>query len=563
MAEKVISATLKVNTGTSATDIGNVNKALDNTSKELGDVEKDSKSTQSSFTNLKGSLDKIPGPLGAVNQGVNTVSTSLKALAANPIVLVVTLLVAALVALYKAFASTEAGAEKIEQIMSGLGAVITVIRDRILQLAGAVVSFFKGDFTAAAEQAKAAVTGVGDAAVAAYNRAAQAQKDLQEATDNYNRSILVSRAQLNADLAKSKELISDETASYKDRKKAVDEVSAAQEIQAKKEVDHFRELERIAKDNADRDKNNADYQDELSKATIDRINAEQQASQDARNINKQAAQIEQQQKAKADEQSKAYHEAEMKRLAEEKAALEERNKQHKEFIKFLYDGTNISQQLAEDAAAAQKAQDEADKAAAAEKDAWQSKLLAKQTTGLLNWVKTNKDAADEQYKNEKALADFRIQTAQNVGNALSALGDLIGRQTIAGKALAIAQATINTWLGVTQVLANKTVLPEPLGTINKIASVVAVVAAGLGAVKNIVKTNPGSSGGGGDAGSLSVSAPSTSAPIAPQQQNTAIDQNSIDGFGNAVSGRTYVLSQDVSHDQDRNERLNRSARLGG
>ena len=128
MAEKIINATLKVNTGTAATDIGAVNKQLDNTTKTLGTTAEQSKQTTSSFNTLKDRLGKLPAPLGAVNQGVNTVSTSLKALAANPIVLVVTLLVAALVALYKAFASTEAGAEKIEQIFSGLGAIVTLIK---------------------------------------------------------------------------------------------------------------------------------------------------------------------------------------------------------------------------------------------------------------------------------------------------------------------------------------------------------------------------------------------------------------------------------------------------
>ena len=116
MTEKIIVGTLKINTGTSVQDVNAVNKSLDQTSAELKDTEKDAKASTSSFTNLKGALEKVPGPLGQVNQGVNTVSTSLKALAANPIVLVITLLVAALVALYKAFASTEAGAEKIEQI---------------------------------------------------------------------------------------------------------------------------------------------------------------------------------------------------------------------------------------------------------------------------------------------------------------------------------------------------------------------------------------------------------------------------------------------------------------
>lgn len=72
--------------------------------------------------------------------------------------------------------------------------------------------------------------------------------------------------------------------------------------------------------------------------------------------------------------------------------------------------------------------------------------------------------------------------------------------------------------------------------------------------------------GGPDVGAPSLSGPSLTspaAPVAPTQQGTAIDQDSIRGIGNAVSGRNYVLSQDITHDQDRDARLNRAARLGG
>ena len=254
MQEKIIAATLKVNTGTSAQDIGAVNKSLDQTSKELGGVNEDAKTTKGSFDTLKDGLGKLPGPLGAVKGGVESVNTSLKALAANPIVLVVTLLVAAMVALYKAFASTESGAEKIEQIFSGLGAIVTVIRDRILALAGAVVDFFKGNFSKAIEETKQAVTGVGDAMVTAYGKAANATRELQEAQDDLNRVINVNRAKLERDLAATKELITDETASYRDRKKAIDEVREAEQKQTQSELDNANKTLKALQDKLDLDK---------------------------------------------------------------------------------------------------------------------------------------------------------------------------------------------------------------------------------------------------------------------------------------------------------------------
>lgn len=152
----------------------------------------------------------------------------------------------------------------------------------------------------------------------------------------------------------------------------------------------------------------------------------------------------------------------------------------------------------------------------------------------------------------------RTQAAYNIGSALGALSQLIGEQTAAGKALAIAQAVINTWLGVTEVLKTKSVLPEPLATISRIANITAVVASGLNAVKNIGKARvPGASGGGGgNVGSV----PAPIQPRPPQATNTVLDQGQLNQIGNATV-RTFVLEADISNAQERWRRLNRAARI--
>ncbi len=348
MADKVIAATLKVNTGSSVQDVEAVNKSLAGTTAVLGGTNEQAKTTKGSFDTLKDGLGKLPGPLKSVAGGVDTVQTSLKALAANPIVLVVTLLVAALYGLYKAFTSTEEGAEKVSQILSGIGAVITVIRDRVLALAGAVVDFFEGNFTKAAHEAAAAVTGVGDAAVAAYGRAAQAQKEFQEVTDRANRETAVSRAQLNKDLAASRELINDETASYSDRVKAINDVREAQTKQAAKELKDASDLLDVAKTNLDLDQKSADKRDEFAKATINLLNVQQQAAADLRAINKQDHQIESGESAKSNAAAKAAHEEKMQQLAAEKAALAEQTKQiqasTQAWLEYVKQGTSFREQ---------------------------------------------------------------------------------------------------------------------------------------------------------------------------------------------------------------------------
>lgn len=148
-----------------------------------------------------------------------------------------------------------------------------------------------------------------------------------------------------------------------------------------------------------------------------------------------------------------------------------------------------------------------------------------------------------------------------VSNLLGKAADIFGKQTAAGKVLAIAEATINTFAGATLALREKSVLPQPFSTIQKIASVATIIAAGLKSVREIAKTQvPGGGGGGG-----SVPSPSqVEAPLqaTPQVGTTALDQNSLNQLGNSTV-RAFVVEHDVTDNQERITRLNRAARLGG
>lgn len=169
-----------------------------------------------------------------------------------------------------------------------------------------------------------------------------------------------------------------------------------------------------------------------------------------------------------------------------------------------------------------------------------------------------KDKFNVTKKYADAEVALQIEKAQAIGNALGTLADLVGKQTAAGKALGIAQATINTWIGATEVLRAKSVLPEPAATISKIINVAAIIASGIKAIKNIVKVQvPGGGGSGGGGGSV----PSAPAPLAPQAQQTILNQGQLNQMGNATV-RAFVVESDVTNNQQRIRRLNRAARIG-
>jgi len=182
-----------------------------------------------------------------------------------------------------------------------------------------------------------------------------------------------------------------------------------------------------------------------------------------------------------------------------------------------------------------------------------------QKTRSANIIKQNDD--------QKKLAEDTIareQAKQNAyymtGIALGELSELVGKNTAAGKALSLAQAIINTYTGVTEVLANKTTIPEPFGTIQKVASVATILASGLSAVKNIAKTPIPSRSG---ASASIPSGISTTSPISPTSNiaTTRIDQASINAIGNQAI-RAYVVETDISASQKRIEAIKQKAKFG-
>lgn len=202
--------------------------------------------------------------------------------------------------------------------------------------------------------------------------------------------------------------------------------------------------------------------------------------------------------------------------------------------------------------------DEKKKADDAEIDAnivKQTKAIDLHKNGLFSQLVSQKETSDASAKIVEADRNMRINAALDIGDAMVSLGSIVGEQTMAGKALGIASALINTYVGASEVIRAKSVLPEPFGTIQKIASVAAIIATGLKTVRTITAVQvPG--GGGGSMPSI----PSMSAPLMPQVSTTTLNQAQVNQIGN-VAARAFVVESDVTGNQERIQRLNRAARI--
>lgn len=108
---------------------------------------------------------------------------------------------------------------------------------------------------------------------------------------------------------------------------------------------------------------------------------------------------------------------------------------------------------------------------------------AKQIEGI------DKGITDSKTANAEKQTQAEIQKMAAVSDSLGTLSELLGKDTEAGKAAAVAQATINTYKGITEIIAAKSVLPEPAGSIAKGIQIAAVLATGLKSVSTIKGVN--------------------------------------------------------------------------
>ena len=156
------------------------------------------------------------------------------------------------------------------------------------------------------------------------------------------------------------------------------------------------------------------------------------------------------------------------------------------------------------------------------------------------------EAAARDKARDEALKKQRLAA---VGDTFGQIAGILGKNSAAGKAAAIAQATINTYQGVSEIWGNKSTLPSPFDVIQKGVASIAVLQSGLKTVKQI-KSVPKPKGvkGGGDAGGGGggVSAPAFNligGSGTNQLAETIAEQTN-------KPSRSYVVAGDVTTDQE-------------
>ena len=188
------------------------------------------------------------------------------------------------------------------------------------------------------------------------------------------------------------------------------------------------------------------------------------------------------------------------------------------------------------------------------------KTLGIKAEALAAGYKLDEDNLEAKKRLDELEVESKNDTAFAIGDIVAGLSSIIGQNTAEGKAIAIASATIDTYLSASTIF--KQASKNPITTINPAypyLMAAPAVLAGIARVKQIASVSiPKGGGAGGGMPSMSSSAPMS--PQLPSAQVTQLNQQSINDIGNQ-SVRAYVIESDVTSNQQRIAAIRQRARF--
>lgn len=324
MAEvKVIEVQIKSNLDGATTSVSKFKAGLKDAttqSKELGSTLQGDK--QSEFINKLGDgVGKLNPAFGSAVKGANGLLLKMWELVANPVGAILAGIVVTAKFLYEAFQSSVAGGKELKAIFAGISAVGEQVKDAIFGLGRALINttaaaykFITLDFKGAAESMKEANREAsnsykqlgnavdGTTAKIIYNLTKQ-----QQANDKAKKIQDLTQSETNKLLVQSREILTDETTSIKEKKKALEDVTKAEKASSAEKTRIAAEDLRILKEKAKAMGGEAEkkMKGEIREATIALNVAETENAMTAIKLNKQKKMLGRQEAADVKEKNDA------------------------------------------------------------------------------------------------------------------------------------------------------------------------------------------------------------------------------------------------------------------
>lgn len=358
---KIVELQVKTNIDGATQNIGKLKSGLkDATTESKALSESMSGGKPAEFINSIGDgISKLNPAFGGAVKGANGLLVKMWEMVANPFGAILAGIVLTLKFLYESFQSSVAGGKELKAIFATLSAIGVQVKDAmfglgraLIDVATAAYKFITLDFKGAAESMKKANKEAtesykqlgnaidGTTAKAIYNLEKQ-----QQANDKARKLQAVTQSETNKLLVKSRETLTDETASLKDKKKALEEVTKAESASSKEKVRIAAEDLKIAQARAKalggEEEKKAKVQ--LRELTIALNEAETENAMTGIKLNKQKKMLNRQEAADAKEAADAQKEALKTKADAEKTALKEKEDRQK--ASFELEKNAVTEQL--------------------------------------------------------------------------------------------------------------------------------------------------------------------------------------------------------------------------
>ena len=549
-------------------DITGAKDGLQKGTKEFKEYEASVKKAKDQTDGMLEAGEQMPGVMGQAATGVKgligTVRTLTAALLANPIGMIIAAIVVQLgilVAIFKDFAPlTDLIADKFARLQGMFSGLQTAVYNFTQGLGFSTKSIN--------EQADAA------------ERASKMLRDYEDNLSSFN----LKQAQLESQIDKLLKQAKNKSISDKEAQDLIKQAAKLQEQQikdlkenAKQETSilvekakaagaTYKQILAIQKgatiESLNNVKNSAD--DELRALQDNYVKrVQEQGRLEEKTIKIENAEAARQEKIKAEQEKRATDKAKRdeEQKKREEAESKDRAERAKEFddkVKKQEENERARKASLRQADREQREQDLEDlKAIVADETLTSEQKLAQIKSIEDRRTDIEKESADARVKIAQAESDGKMQALEAYSQLLSSISNLAGRETAAGKALAVAATTIDTYVAAFRAYKEGFKI-DPTGTFS-IISAAAAAATGIAAVKNILSVKVPNGGGGGGGSLPNVAAPQTR----PSSGFTMLgNENPLRTISEGEKVKVFVTESDITNSQNKVSSIQAKATIG-
>lgn len=562
--------------------VADAKKALDDFGRGVHDNRLNVGNYTDSIKQAMGEMNMMPGALGQVTSQVGRLGTAFKALLANPVVAALAAIVGVLGLLGKAFKNSQVLMDAWEKVSSALAATFNVLLDRVSNFAEFLGSIFSKELRESRAEAKALndeLLGIDETMTRQEKRkirresrkgvieeikeeAKQARDltDAEQALEDAEIAFIQRRAEMKRSIEELFSSTKDENLSNQERVDNLDEAIRLTKEMTAIEMEFAKERARISQERVDQGNSTREELRANEEAQAHAAEVEAQGFKEIKRLGSERLSLirkmtAEEKKALEEREKMAEAELEVKRKAMEESKklltkeIEDYRK-HMEELRLMKEEEAIAQAEREREIYLSNQENlltireyNADnifnierRRLALQKE--EEIKIAEQTGADVNLIRAKYSAINRDI--DRAEYESKLMLYQDFAGSLA---QLFGEQTAIGKIAAVAQATINTYLAASKALAT---YPPPMSYIAMAAS----IATGIANVKKILEVKsglPGDTGGGGSIPTaISASAPAQRA-FAPSTGTTFFNQPQLSQEQlNTLPNQQLLTAEDIT-----------------